>query len=185
MQTKDIQKCKQCGEVKSLSQFREYYGKLTGHYKVCLPCEKVNQRYKYLTRKANIREDEEAEIKAIDELYALQRMAGLQPPRRRVKAIEEAKTYVNEQKQKLQERIEYNAELADEVPAELQGWLTMSFEAEDPEDLQAKIDDLWNKYRPQIGVDENYNAKFDERWTEILNQIQDRKDTYEEEFYAD
>ena len=36
--------CKQCGVIKPLEQFRNYYGGRKGTYTVCKSCEKINSR---------------------------------------------------------------------------------------------------------------------------------------------
>ncbi len=89
--------CKQCGETKPIESYRPYYlvsasadaNKHISRYRLCLDCEKVNSRYKYLNKILNdvtmfINSDRRAELQselsAIEELYDAQRSVGLAPP---------------------------------------------------------------------------------------------------------
>ena len=78
----NAKRCKQCGEIKPIEQFRKYYGGRKGHYTTCKTCEKINSRAKYLTNKGDkCSEAERTELAKIHELWDAQRAAGLQPPR--------------------------------------------------------------------------------------------------------
>ena len=77
--------CKQCGLEKDDKNFRQLYGK-NGSYRICLECESINSRLKYLLHKeqvGTITDDEIKEIETIEDLYERQRAMGLKPPRRR------------------------------------------------------------------------------------------------------
>lgn len=181
-----VQKCKQCGEVKSLSQFRKYYGKLKGHYKSCIDCEKINQRLKYLKRRSDTKpltESEQREVEGIEELYAVQRSMGLVPPKRRGESEAAVFGLLEAQKARLEERKQEMEETAEDMPEEIGTLLNMSFEAEIPEELQERVDALWEKYRPIIRMEAS-GPIYDERYTEYLNKLQSKLDTYEEEFYG-
>ncbi|MNI12527.1 hypothetical protein D3C73_657120 [compost metagenome] len=81
METPKLKRCKQCGEVKAQDMFRPYYGQSsTSRYKLCLTCEKVNNRLKYLRKKPNPSQEDTVEIGSIEKLYTLQRSRGLKPP---------------------------------------------------------------------------------------------------------
>lgn len=182
----EVQKCKQCGEVKSLTQFRKYYGKLKGHYKACKDCEKINQRYKYLLRRSDtkpLNEAEQREVAGIEELYAVQRSAGLVPPQRRNEKEGQVFGLLEAQKARIQERLEQEQSLSDDIPEPIAKMLNMSFEAEVPEELQERVDKLWEEFRPIIRIDAS-GPVYDNRYTEYLNQLQSKVDQYEEEFYG-
>ena len=62
----EVKTCRQCGEIKPLSQFRKYYGGRKGTYKMCKVCERVNSREKYLFAKGDsLRQEEKVELKKI------------------------------------------------------------------------------------------------------------------------
>ena len=54
--------CKQCGVIKPLEQFRNYYGGRKGTYTICKTCEKINSRVKYLEGKSELNDKEKAEL---------------------------------------------------------------------------------------------------------------------------
>ena len=77
----DTKVCKQCGELKPLGQYRQYYGGRRGTYKTCLACERINSREKYLSGKGDKRTaDEQIELDKIHALYEAQTKLGLRPP---------------------------------------------------------------------------------------------------------
>lgn len=177
-----MRKCKQCGEIQQQEQFRKYYG-AKGRYKVCLTCEKINNRYKYLKRKGDkCTEADVKEILKIEQMYALLRDKGLEPPERRddnsvLDLVDSIMATAAERP---------DPEPADTLPEELQRWLDADLQGEDPENLQAIADRLWETYRPQTGVDQrnNYKPIYDDTYREELLMIQEKFDSYEDEFYS-
>jgi hypothetical protein len=75
--------CKQCGLTKDEQEFRANYNR-PGTFNVCLQCERINSRYKYLKRKDKLSQRESDELQKIEELYTRQRSMGLRPPRPRM-----------------------------------------------------------------------------------------------------
>lgn len=182
----NVQKCKQCGDVKSLTLFRNYYGKVNGTYKFCKDCEKLNQRLKYLNRKQDKSEAEMMEKRQIEELHDLQRSIGLEPPRRRAEGETEksfTQSLIERQMEAAKAKQKFEVEMTDETPAELLRWLHEELSGYHPDELEKTMDRLVDTYRPQIGVDDELNAQYDDRHRDTLNKIQDRFDAYEEEFY--
>lgn len=178
-----VRKCKQCGEVKSLTQYREYYGNLKGHYKFCKECERLNQRLKYLRNKPNLSPDETEELNQIEQLHDLQRSLGLEPPRRR-KGDSAVTSIIQKQMEAAKAKQKFEVEMTDETPAELLKWLNEELSAFHPDELESIADRLWETYRPIIGVDEETgDQKFDDRHKDVLSKVQERFDAYEEEFY--
>lgn len=91
-------KCKQCGRELPIQMYRPLYNKY-GTYNVCLDCESVNSRYKYLVKKeanGTIGSEEKTELSKIEQMYQNLKLAGLKPPKQRksvldkVQAIQEA-----------------------------------------------------------------------------------------------
>ena len=76
-------KCKQCGAVKPLVDFRPYHNS-TSRCNTCLVCESINGKRRYLEKKQNngtISETEQEELDKIYKLYSILRDKGLEPPR--------------------------------------------------------------------------------------------------------
>lgn len=182
----NVQKCKQCGDVKSLTLFRKYYGNVKGHYRFCKDCEKLNQRLKYLRRKVDKTEAEVLEAQQIESLHDLQRSIGLEPPRKRADG-ETDKSYtqslIERQMEAAKAKQKFEVEMSDETPPELLRWLNEELSAYHPDELEKTMDRLVDTYRPQTGLDDDMNIQYDERHRDILNKIQDRFDAHEEEFY--
>lgn len=165
-------RCKQCGSTKSLDNFRQYYNGGNSHYNVCLECESINSRLKYLEKKSNLSVDETAEVDMIYQLYEVQRSRGLKPPRRGKKSIGVLKS--------AQDML---AKLSD-MNADLHEWLTKDLSRYTPEELEEVYDELKAKYRPRIGTDNEYLPVYDNTHKEVLDKILVRFDDYEEEYYA-
>lgn len=180
----EIQKCKQCGEVKGLALFRPYYNR-DGYYKQCKDCERINQRHKYLSKKESVPEQEYAELQQIEELYELQRSLGLKPPRKRSTEGESiATSIVEKQMEALRQKKKLDIELTDETPDELIKWVKEELTGYHPDELEKVMFDLVDRYRPQIGFDDVAERPiYDDRHKEIIDKIQARFDDYEEEFY--
>ena len=165
-----LKKCKQCGEVKPLAEFRKYYHS-TGRYTKCKDCERINSREKYLNSKAKLSDKEQKELDAIHQIWHYQRLQGLTPPRSR-------------------DVIDLEGMLAKfkqaELPKELNDMLHIEFD-QDPEFYYDYYDEqLAPKFRPVVGFDaETKLPIYDETYKETLNKILQRIDDYEIEFYRE
>lgn len=76
-------KCKQCGAVKPLVDFRPYHNS-TSRCHTCLVCESINGKRRYLEKKqtnGTISETEQEELDKIYRLYSILEAKGLKPPR--------------------------------------------------------------------------------------------------------
>ncbi len=171
-------KCKQCSEFKD-SQFFRKYPHRKGYYKICKRCERINNRYKYLVKKKHPSDSERKELDSIEELYDTLEKAGNQVPVRQqrqdmMREIDELKASVKPKAEKLQG-----------TPAELQEWLEKDLSEFTPEYLQDELYyELQKKYRPQIGIDDDMNPKYDDTHKEMLDKIAERFDKYEDEYYG-
>jgi hypothetical protein len=186
-----VRKCKQCGEVKQLSSkfFRPYYGKnAKGFYRVCRTCERINNRYKYLTGKGDAATPADLEeIKRIEELYDTLKELGLEPPRYGAGASSTVRSVVEELlKRKQQQAVDRKEQLEEigvkvDVPTELVEWLTKPL-TEEPEYYEDVYFKLREKYMPVIGTNPDATPKYDETYKEILEQILERFDDYEDNY---
>ena len=187
----NVRKCKQCGEVKQLSSefFRKYYGEnAKGFYRVCKTCESINNRYKYLTGKGDAATQADLEeIARIEELYDTLRELGLEPPRYGARASSTVHSVVEEllkrKQQQAAERKEQFGVEAD-VPTELAEWLTKPL-TEEPEYYEDVYFKLREKYMPVVGVDSEGVQQYDETYREILEQVLERFDEYEDNYEYD
>lgn len=177
--------CKQCGQLKPHEQFRQYYGGRKGRYTICLQCEKINSRLKYLEKKQNLTEAEQLEVEKIRKLYDVQRAAGLQPPRqgggRTAPLSDSLDDMIN-----MYTTVVQTAELPEDTntPAELIEWLT----AELTEDPDYYIDEVYeqlrSKYRPVHRIDTATMLPiYDETHAEVLERILERFNEYEDNYY--
>lgn len=174
-----LKKCRQCGEIKSIDQYRPYYtGK--GTYTICKTCEKINSRAKYLKRKGDKATQVEVdELKAIYELYDMQRMCGLKPPNMRTSDEPKLIDVINKYKQDYLNK-------ADSGPDELEYWLTAPLTDVPEYYLDTVYEDLKAKYRPVKGVDSKTLLPIhDETHTDLLNQILERFNNYEDTYYTE
>lgn len=171
----ETKRCKQCGELLPISNFRPYYTG-SGNYNVCSKCEKINSRFKYLTRKGDkATAADKSELAKIEQLYEYQRLAGLKPPRRRKDLQLAIETF--------DELLRKYKEVSSSVPEELQRWLTVEL-TEEPEYYDAIYEQLNRKYRPLLRVDsETFVQVFDETYTETLHKILERFNDYEDKYY--
>lgn len=181
------QLCKQCGELKPIEQFRKYYGNRKGYYKTCKSCERINSREKYLRQKGDeCTYEEEAELDKIHKLYEFERAAGFQPPRldtgRRVPIAENLDDMISKYTKLAGSTPVVSADKA--APAELLRWLTEPL-TEEPEYYQEKVyDELKAKFRPQLRIDTaTMLPVYDDTYKDILDQISDRFDDYEDSYY--
>lgn len=185
----NVRRCKQCGEVKQLSSefFRPYYGKnARGFYRVCKTCESINNRYKYLTGKGDAATQADLEeIKHIEELYDTLRELGLEPPRYGAGTTSTVYSVVEELLQKkvnqIAERKEQLGEVGAETPTELLDWLTRPL-TEEPEYYEDVYFKLREKYMPVVGVNSEGVQQYDETHKEVMDQILERFDEYEDNY---
>lgn len=188
----EVKTCKQCGELKPISQFRRYYGGRKGTYKVCKACERINSREKYLRAKGECMGwDEEAELDKIHKLYEYQRSLGLQPPTRQ----ERRTTIADELDSMLDKYKGMAAQVAEvtppfisqdtvEAPNELLMWLTEPLTHEPDEYIDEVYERLLDKYKPCIGIDKtNMMPIYDNKYKAILDKILERFTDYEDSYY--
>ena len=182
------QVCKQCGELRPIEQFRKYYGNRKGFYKTCKSCEKINSREKYLRNKPSLTLEEEAELYKIHKLYELQRGAGLQPPRLDAGRSVPIAASLDDMISKYEEHVvsTHVPSTAKPAPAELLRWLTEPL-TEEPEYYQEEVyDELKAKFRPQVRIDTaTMLPVYDDTYKAVLDQISDRFDKYEDNYYND
>jgi len=186
-----MRRCKQCGEVKQLTSdfFRPYYGEnARGFYRVCKTCERINNRYKYLTGKGDAATQADLEdIARIEELYDTLRELGLEPPRYGAGTTSTVYSVVEELLQKKVNQIAEKKAQLEEVgaaPTELLDWLTRPL-TEEPEYYEDVYFKLREKYMPVIGTNPDATPKYDETYKEILDQILKRFDDYEDNYVYD
>lgn len=189
----EVKTCKQCGEIKPLTQFRKYYGGRKGTYKVCKSCERINSREKYLRAKGECMNwDEEAELDKIHELYALQRRMGLQPPTRQERSVT-IKDELDGMLSKYQGMAAQVAEatqkyegvnvLAD-APLDLIKWLTEPLTQEPDYYMDEVYEKLVDTYRPCTGIDkQTMMPVYDNSNKTILDKILERFTDYEDNYY--
>lgn len=170
-------KCKQCGEIRTETEFRKYYGSGNrGRYKVCKQCESINNRHKYLRRKETLSEAEEIEKQEIEHLYDLLRAEGLQPPA--TKAVSTVRDTVKDLIQRRQEKADQIAATVEGVsiatPPAILEWFSKDLSAYEEWELQEIFDELEEAYRPEIGVDPNtFKPIFDETHKEVLDKLEE------------
>lgn len=186
----DVKTCKQCGELKPISQFRKYYGGRKGTYKMCKGCERVNSREKYLAGKVDLSDAEREELSKIHTLYEMQRNAGLQPPTKsgRRQALTES----------LDDMIQKYAQMSAEAdkaaggiplqfrdaPRELIKWITEPLTREPDYYMDEVYEKLVDTYRPCVGIDrETMMPVYDNKYKGILDCILDRFTEYEDSYY--
>lgn len=173
----ETKRCKQCGEVKPIEQYRKYYGKSTGTYSVCRSCETINSRVKYLRRKGTkATEADKAELAKAEQLYEMQRACGLKPPRRR-----------NASKASLDNLIDVFSEHTKNkavVPGELSSWLTADLTDTPEYYMDIVYEQLIEAYRPVLKIDQStLNPVYDDTYRDILDKILSRFCAYEDTYY--
>ena len=180
--------CKQCGVIKPLEQFRNYYGGRKGTYTICKTCEKINSRVKYLEGKSELNDKEKAELHSIYLLWETQRTLGYQPPRTTVRGQKPVVDTVLEMMDTYKERSQLLGSVAEEAltaPPDLLRWLTEEL-TEDPDYYLNDIyDGLKETYRPILRIDERAMMPvYDENYSGILDKILERFYKYEDDYYA-
>ncbi len=177
--------CRQCGEIKPLSQYRKYYGGRKGNYTTCLDCERINSRVKYLTNKAERRSAEETEeLDKIHRLWDLQRSLGLRPPR--ITAGRDNPVPIDDTIAKYAAMLEAKpAGVPTNIPADLEKWLTCEL-TDSPEYYQDVVyEQLKKKYLPMLFIDKDTMLPVhDETYRVVLSRILERFDDYEDRYYA-
>ena len=167
-----LRQCKQCGKVKNVKEFRQYY-KGKGNYTTCSLCEKINSRCKYLRNKQKnsfLNVTEMQELTKIERLYMELRAIGMQPP-----APKEVDTIMSSVDNMLQE--------LSFIPEELAHYLTVELIGK-PEYYEDEYDRLVTKYRPMIGIDNTtglplYNDTYRLTLQSILARFEEYEDNYD------
>lgn len=187
----DVKTCKQCGELKPISQFRKYYGGRKGTYTMCKACERINSREKYLSSKETLRAAEIEELDKIHQLYEYQRSLGLQPPtkqERRASLDYDLDGMLDKYKGMAEQAnkaagVDVGHDVSD-VPYELLSWLTCTLDKEPDYYLDEVYDKLCDLYRPCIGIDKaSMMPVYDNKYKAILGRILDRFNDYEDSYY--
>lgn len=180
--------CKQCGLVKPLAQYRNYYGGRKGTYTTCRSCERINSRVKYLESKEDLREDEETELQLVYELWDEQRKLGLRPPRTESKGRKSMTDTVSEMlntyKGRTKDLVMPSDVEVSTTPPELIKWLTAELIEEPDYYLDTIYDKLKETYRPVLSIDsKTMMPVHDDTYAAVLDQILERFYDYEDEHY--
>lgn len=176
--------CKQCGELKPISQFRQYYGGRKGTYTMCRQCERINSREKYLTAKLELDDAERVELDKIHKLYDCQRKLGLQPPssRGRTKTISDTLDSMLDKYAGFIDKQQY--EPPKDTPEGLAKWLRVPLDREPDYYLDTIYDKLREQYRPVLRIDnETLMPVYDESHKAVLDRILERFNAYEDKYY--
>lgn len=184
----DVKTCKQCGELKPISRYRKYYGGRNGTYKVCLDCERINSREKYLASKETRTAEEDAELDRIHKLYECQRAVGLRPPvkhggRKPLTADLDSmiQKYADMQPLSASQAPVKDASV---VPFELTRWLTEKLVKEPEYYLDEVYEYLKDTYRPCTGINrDTMMPEYDNTYKDVLDRILDRFNDYEDSYY--
>lgn len=185
----DVKTCKQCGELKPISQFRKYYGGRKGTYKMCTACERINSREKYLNAKGErMNHEEEAELDKIHKLWEYQRSLGLQPPTRqarKAKLDDDLDGMLDKYKAMSEQVISTTDALSvQNVPSELLSWLVAPLTLEPDEYIDEVYERLVETYRPCIGIDRaTMMPVYDNKYKAVLDKILERFTDYEDSYY--
>lgn len=186
----DVKTCKQCGELKPIAQFRQYYGGRRGTYKVCKGCERINSREKYLTNKGELRRtaEEDLELERIHQLYECQIKVGLQPPVKRGRS----KPLTDDLSDMISKYSAMSANASDvthyadvnAAPYELTIWLTKPLDKEPDYYLDDVYEKLLETYRPCTGINrDTMMPEYDNTYKDVLDSILDRFNKYEDSYY--
>lgn len=180
----NVKKCRQCGELKPLSQYRQYYGGRKGCYTICKQCEKVNSRLKYLEAKEELTELERIERDKILQLYEVQRAAGLRPPQRGKRQTDDAldlDAMISKYAPITKSELSMVA-----APAELRKWLTCELTEEPDVYIDDVYEELIKTYRPVLSIDKETMAPvYDESNKDVLDAILKRFYDYEDTYYKE
>lgn len=188
----DTKMCRQCGEIKPIEQFRQYYGGRKGTYTICRSCEKINSRAKYLEKKgSDISAIEQAELNKIYRLYDAQKACGLRPPRRdegrSTSLVDNLDNMISNYEKKANEMVACSDTLDTKAtPAELQQWLTCDLTEEPDYYLDDVYEELKAKYRPVLRIDaDTMLPVHDDKHSAVLDLILDRFNDYEDKYYQE
>lgn len=175
----ETKQCRQCGDIKPLTQFRPYYNGSGGTYKICKDCEKLNSRVKYLERKGDkATEADKKDLALLYQIYELQRACGLKPPQRRRDASSKLQSIVD--------ALEVQASAKQSAPDELLMWLTADLTGSPEYYLDTVYEQLKAKYRPLLRIDnETLEPVYDNTHFETLDKILGRFMDYEDEYYQE
>ena len=178
--------CKQCGELKPIEQYRKYYGGRKGHYNTCKLCEKINARYKYLSNKPVRTDADHAEIGKIEQLYAVQKAAGLQPPRRDAERNKPLIDSLDDMIAKYNTKPNVPDDRQLEGPYDLTVWLTCELTEEPDYYLDEIYETLKSKYRPVLHIDaDTMQPVYDDTYRNTLDKILERFYKYEASYWED
>ena len=185
----ETKQCRQCGEIKPLEQFRQYYGGRQGTYTMCRSCEKINSRAKYLEKKESRTQIEDLELRKIYQLYEAQRACGFRPPRReaarQVSNMDDLdnliKTYTDRANVVAQAPETLDT---DSTPAELLQWLSCELTHDPDYYLDEIYESLKAKYKPVLRIDPaSLLPVYDETHAAALEAVLNRFNDYEDTFY--
>ncbi len=184
----DVKTCKQCGELKPITQFRRYYGGRRGTYTMCKACERINSREKYLqSKRPNLTEMETMELAKIHYLWDEQIKLGLQPPSRegrRTSLNSELDDMLAKYSGMAKEVAQSTPATATQAPYELTRWLTEKLEKEPDYYLDEVYENLLATFRPCIGINKStMMPEYDNTHKEILDRILERFNDYEDSYY--
>lgn len=194
--------CKQCGTIKSDDNYRPYHHNKAKRYNVCLGCEKINSRCKYLVRKEvnnTITDKEATELSTIRELYDVLDAKGLRAPKigqgRDASMLDDVTALLELHKKDIVQakatteslgiNLKDDQPLPLSIPEELTRWLTGPLDGYTPETLQDEVyDELCEKYRPKKYIDPvSLLPVYDDTYKPVLDKILDRFDEYETDYY--
>lgn len=179
--------CKQCGEIKPIEQFRRYYAGRKGVYRTCKACEQINSREKYLsnkTVKGTATGYEAEELHKIHDLWRAQVQFGLSPPR--FTAGKSALPNLDEllDKYKVSDKQISATQVGATPKPELLKWLEEPLVEEPDYYLDVIYEDLKEKYKPIVRIDEATLLPIhDVTYEALLNKILDRFYEYEDNYY--
>ena len=175
-------RCKQCGDIKIDDNFRKY-PRTEGRYKICLECERINNKYKYLLKKNQCTEEETVTLNKIEQLYQILVAKGLQVPKVGIGKGKGKSTDIDKMLEKYTavEECPYMPP----TPSKLQEWLDADLSQYTPDYLDEVYKTLKNSYRPMLGVDQDtLLPRYDDTYKVILDKILRRFDEREEQYYV-
>lgn len=185
----ETKQCRQCGEIKPVEQFRQYYGGRQGRYTMCRSCERINSRAKYLEKKESLTKLEELELTKLYQLYDAQRACGFRPPRReagrKTMVVDDLDALIKTYTDRANAVGNAPAELDTEgTPAELLQWLSCELSGDPDYYLDSVYEDLKTKYKPVLRIDpQTMLPVYDETHTMVLEAVLNRFNDYEDTFY--